>query len=137
MVYRLGAGANAASGGSFAVGESSTVRFRVTIDPATQHNAIITSQATMTFIGVTLGGSLSRVSNQTNTPLSPVNDPPVNVVPAAARSTAGRHRARVFLRRVATRSRSATSTSNAAGTGTIRVTLTATGGVLTLPGTVA
>jgi hypothetical protein len=132
MVFRLGSGANGASGGSFAVGDSSTIRFRVTIDPATQHNAVITSQALMTFTGVTLGGSLSRLSNQTNTPISPANDPPVNAVPTG-QSTA-EDTTLVFSSAGGNAVSVGDVDVNASGTGTMRVTLTATGGVLTLSG---
>src|SRR5437867_3813855 len=133
MVFRLGTGANSASGGSFAVGDSSTIRFRVTIDPSTQHNVVITSQALMTFIGVTLGGSLSRLSNQTNTPISPVNDPPVNTVPSG--QSTPEDTTLVFSSAGGNGVSVGDVDVNASATGTMRVTLTATGGVLTLGGT--
>jgi uncharacterized repeat protein (TIGR01451 family) len=134
MVFRLGTGANGTTGGSFAVTESSTIRFRVTIDPSTQHNATVTSQATMNFIGVTLGGSLTRVSNQTSTPISPANDPPVNTVPAAPQSTA-EDTPLVFSSAGGNAISVGDVDVNASGTGTLRVTLNSTNGTLTLSGT--
>jgi len=134
MVYRLGTGGNGTTGGSFAVGDSSTIRYRVTIDPSAQHTAVITSQATMNFIGVTLGGSLTRVSNQTSTPISPANDPPVNTVPATPQSTA-EDTPLVFSSAGGNGISVGDVDVNATGTGTIRVSLTATNGRLTLPGT--
>lgn len=51
---RLGAGATAATGGALLPGQTTSVRFRVTINPALAQNTTISNQATISFQGLTL-----------------------------------------------------------------------------------
>ncbi len=53
--FRLGAGANGSTGGTFAPGGSSSVRFRVQINAGTPANTVISNQATLNYVGATLG----------------------------------------------------------------------------------
>ncbi len=55
VVFRLGAGGNATTGGRIAPGETDTVTFNVTIDPSDAPGQQILNQATATFTGLTLG----------------------------------------------------------------------------------
>ncbi|WP_165253200.1 SdrD B-like domain-containing protein [Paludisphaera soli] len=67
VVFRLGSGATAASGGSLAVGATSTVRFRVRVNAAAPNGAAIISQATAGFVGQNTGASLTATSSQSST----------------------------------------------------------------------
>jgi uncharacterized repeat protein (TIGR01451 family) len=64
VVYRLGAGANAATGGTLAIGASTTVRFRVTVNAGTPDQTVIVNQGVANFNGKTTGFALSADSNQ-------------------------------------------------------------------------
>jgi uncharacterized repeat protein (TIGR01451 family) len=65
-VFRLGAGANALIGGTLqvapAAGSSSTIQFRVSINPGTPSGILITNQAQHSYTGVTLGQGVSLAS---------------------------------------------------------------------------
>jgi uncharacterized repeat protein (TIGR01451 family) len=65
-VFRLGAGANASIGGTLQVaptaGSSSTIQFRVSINPGTPSGVLITNQAEHSYTGVTLGQGVSLAS---------------------------------------------------------------------------
>ena len=63
VVFRLGAGANASSGGTLAVGDSTTITFQVQVNPGAPANTMIANRATTAFQGVTTGLSLSSTSN--------------------------------------------------------------------------
>lgn len=66
VVFRLGTGATATSGGTVAVGEAATVRFRVRVDASAANGATITGQATASFTGQFSGANLSNASNPTS-----------------------------------------------------------------------
>ena len=55
MIFRLGAGGNATSGGRIAPGETDTVTFDVTIDADDSPGQQIVNQATANFNGLTFG----------------------------------------------------------------------------------
>jgi uncharacterized repeat protein (TIGR01451 family) len=64
VVFRLGTGADAASGGTLAPAESTEVRFELMVDPATPVGSVILNQATSDYVAVTLGHPLSSDSNE-------------------------------------------------------------------------
>lgn len=65
-IFRLGAGANASVGGTLqvapAAGSSSTIQFRVAINPGTPSGVLIANQAEHSYTGVTLGQGVSLAS---------------------------------------------------------------------------
>ncbi len=63
VIFRLGAGANARSGGVLPIGGSSTVSFEVQVDPGTPGQTVVTNQATIDYTGVATGIPLSTLSN--------------------------------------------------------------------------
>ena len=64
VVFRLGAGGNATTGGRIAPGETDTVTFDVTIDANVASGQQIINQANATFTGFTLGTAFTDVSPQ-------------------------------------------------------------------------
>ncbi len=64
VVFRLGAGGNATTGGRIAPGERDTVTFDVTINSNVAPGQQIINQATATFTGFTLGTAFTDVSPQ-------------------------------------------------------------------------
>ena len=64
VVFRLGTGANASSGGKLAIGATTTVSFRVTVNPGTPDKTVIINQGVATFTGQTTGFALLADSNQ-------------------------------------------------------------------------
>jgi uncharacterized repeat protein (TIGR01451 family) len=72
-VFRLGAGANASVGGNLqvspAAGSSSTIQFRVTINPGTPSGVVITNQAEHSYTGATLGEGVSLGSDSPAVPV--------------------------------------------------------------------
>ncbi len=64
MIFRLGAGGNATSGGRIAPGETDTVTFDVTIDGDDSPGQQIVNQATANFNGLTLGTPFFDTSPQ-------------------------------------------------------------------------
>lgn len=62
VVFRLGTGATAATGGTLGVSVSTSIRFRVSVNPAVTNGTVITNQATISFLGQTLGGSFAGAS---------------------------------------------------------------------------
>ncbi len=76
-MFRLGAGANAADGGTLRPagqpGDSTTITFRVTIDDGAR-GTIITNQASANYVGRALDQSFTGNSNLTRTPVPPVAD---------------------------------------------------------------
>ncbi len=70
VVFRIGTGANATSGGRLAPGESSAVRFRVVIDAGTPNGTVITNQATSEFVGEVVGTSYVRLSTEASLELN-------------------------------------------------------------------
>ena len=72
VIFRLGIGANATSGGRIAPGETDTVTFDVTIDADDSPGQQIVNQATANFNGLTLGTPFFDTSPQvTNTVSAP------------------------------------------------------------------
>jgi hypothetical protein len=63
VVFRLGTGANATTGGTLAIGASSAISFEVQVDPNAPANTIVANQATTSFTGVTTGNSFTSMSN--------------------------------------------------------------------------
>ena len=66
VVFRLGTGANAVSGGNLANGQSTAVQFDVTIDAATPPGAQISNTASISYSGQTLGASFGTTSAAAN-----------------------------------------------------------------------
>ena len=64
VVFRLGAGGNATTGGRIAPGETDTVTFDVTINANVAPGQQIINQANATFTGFTLGTAFTDVSPQ-------------------------------------------------------------------------
>ena len=64
VVFRLGTGANATTGGAIAPGATDTVTFDVKIDPADPAGQQIVNRATATFNGQTLGTPFTDTSPQ-------------------------------------------------------------------------
>ena len=64
VVFRLGSGANATTGGSIAPAETDTVTFDVTINSDTAPGQQIVNQANATFTGATLGTPFTDTSPQ-------------------------------------------------------------------------
>ena len=69
VVFRLGAGSNASTGGTLPIGGTTTVSFDVKIDPNLPSDANVGNQATIQFTGVTTGSSYNGSSNQVITPV--------------------------------------------------------------------
>jgi large repetitive protein len=63
VVFRLGTGANAASGGSLAPNAATTITFRVQINPNTPPGTVISNQANVTAVAATLNQPLTQNSN--------------------------------------------------------------------------
>ncbi len=55
VVFRLGAGATASAGGSFAPGASTTARFRVTVDSSAADGAVVSNTGGLAYSSQTLG----------------------------------------------------------------------------------
>ena len=72
VVFRLGAGGNATTGGMIPPGATDTVTFEVAINAGAAPGQQITNQATATFIGATLGTPFTNTSPRvTNTVAAP------------------------------------------------------------------
>ena len=63
VIFSLGAGANATSGGVLAIGDSSTVSFKVQVDTGTLDQTVVTNQAKIDYTGVITGLPLTTLSN--------------------------------------------------------------------------
>lgn len=63
VVFRLGAGANAATGGALAIGASTTITFRVQVNAGVADGTQVTNQAAVDFTGVSTGIDLTDSSN--------------------------------------------------------------------------
>jgi uncharacterized repeat protein (TIGR01451 family) len=57
VVFRLGTGADGSSGGRLDVNESTTMKFRVRVDANIANSTTITNQASLSYIGQSIGGS--------------------------------------------------------------------------------
>jgi uncharacterized repeat protein (TIGR01451 family) len=69
--YRLGAGANAANGGTLAMGATTTVTFQAEV---VTPGALIVNQASLAYTASVSGFDLVYLTNQTTTPVVPVAD---------------------------------------------------------------
>ena len=63
VVIRLGTGADATNGGTIGIGETTSIRFRVSIDGGTAASTPIVNQATVAYVGATLGTSFDGESD--------------------------------------------------------------------------
>jgi uncharacterized repeat protein (TIGR01451 family) len=63
VVFRLGAGANAMTGGTLAIGASTTISFEVRINPGVPGNTVVSNQASVAYTGATTGFSFNSFSN--------------------------------------------------------------------------
>jgi uncharacterized repeat protein (TIGR01451 family) len=73
VVFRVGTGATGLLGGSLIPNDSTTLKFRVTVDAAAAGTTIANSY-TLTYTARTIGRSFSYSSNVANTPVSPLAD---------------------------------------------------------------
>lgn len=84
IAVRLGQGASASAGGALAPGQSTSVRFRVTIDPNLDRDTVVSNQAKVTFEGLTIsqtaGSAVITVTSNapvtggpTDTPVDPID----------------------------------------------------------------
>jgi large repetitive protein len=81
VVIRLGTGADATNGGTIGIGETTSIRFRVSIDGGTAASTPIVNQATVVYVGATLGTSFDDESDSdSGTP----GDQPDTMTTAAA-----------------------------------------------------
>lgn len=82
VVFRLGAGANAASGGTLAAGQSTSVRFRVTVNADVADATVISNQGSVAYVSETLEEEASgptpvasvTVANQADLSITKTND---------------------------------------------------------------
>src|SRR5271166_2626763 len=88
VIFRLGAGANATSGGVLAIGDSSTVSFEVQVDPGTPDQTVVTNQATIDYTGVSTDFPLSTLSNPADVTVVPAS-PSINTSQQPATTTVG------------------------------------------------
>ncbi len=81
VVFRVGAGATAFTGGTLAAGASATVSFEVRIIPGTPKNTVISNQADVSWTAATLGGSgSSQTDADPNNPGDDVLDISVEAI---------------------------------------------------------
>src|SRR5262249_34702852 len=62
VIFDLGAGATATAGGTLGIGASTSIRFRVQVNPAVAANTVVTNQASIDYTGATTGFSSSALS---------------------------------------------------------------------------
>jgi uncharacterized repeat protein (TIGR01451 family) len=74
VVFRLGTGANATTGGTLAIGASTTVQFEVRVNASTPDQTTVTNQATVTAVGVTSGFPLTVLSSAASFLVHPLAD---------------------------------------------------------------
>ncbi|WP_168222157.1 SdrD B-like domain-containing protein [Aquisphaera giovannonii] len=63
ITYRLGTGASSSAGGTLAVGQSATVKFRVVVNGTALNGDVVDSQGSAAFVGQSTGASLTATSN--------------------------------------------------------------------------
>ena len=84
VTFRLGAGANATQGGTLNPGESTSVTFDATIDPAAAGNSI-DNTATIDYTAKTISKSFTYTGNTTSTPVAAIADVSITkTAPASA-----------------------------------------------------
>lgn len=69
IVARLGDGASGTTGGTLAIGATTTVRFRVRVDLVAADGQILTNQAELEYFGQTTGQRLTNISNLVSVPV--------------------------------------------------------------------
>ena len=74
VVFRLGTGATATTGGSLAIGTSTTVTFEVRVNANTPDQTTVTNQATITAVGATSGFPLTALSSAASFLVHPLAD---------------------------------------------------------------
>ncbi|MFO0907667.1 MAG: SdrD B-like domain-containing protein [Isosphaeraceae bacterium] len=62
VVFRVGTGATDTTGGSLDLGESSTIRFRVQVDPGLPSDTVVVNQADVSFLGFLTGTGMTTSS---------------------------------------------------------------------------
>lgn len=83
VVFRVGTGANAATGGTIGVNVATTVTFQVTVDDAAA-GTTISNQATLAYMAATIGQPFTYATNSTSTPVVANADLSVTKSAAAA-----------------------------------------------------
>jgi len=63
VVVRVGAGANAVSGGTLAVGAATSLRFRATVTPPAPNGSVVANQGAVAFNGAQLGTPFTALSD--------------------------------------------------------------------------
>jgi uncharacterized repeat protein (TIGR01451 family) len=63
VVFRLGTGADAQTGGTLGIGEATRVRFRVTVNPGTPALTLVANQGQVTFASQTTGGGFDVLTD--------------------------------------------------------------------------
>ncbi len=74
VVFRLGSGANATTGGTLAIGATTTIEFEVRVNQNTPDQTVVNNQATITAVGVTSGFPLSVLSSVASFLVHPLAD---------------------------------------------------------------
>ncbi len=74
VVFQLGTGANATSGGTLAIGATTTIQFSVQVNAGATDGTTINNQATITAIGVTSGFPLTALSSAASLLVHPLAD---------------------------------------------------------------
>ena len=74
VVFRLGTGANATTGGSLAIGASTVVTFQVRVNANTPDQTTVTNQATIAAVGATSGFPLTVLSSAASFLVHPLAD---------------------------------------------------------------
>jgi uncharacterized repeat protein (TIGR01451 family) len=74
VVFRLGSGANATTGGTLAIGATTTIEFDVRVNQNTPDQTVVNNQATITAVGVTSGFPLSVLSSVASFLVHPLAD---------------------------------------------------------------
>lgn len=74
VVYRLGTGATSSAGGTVAVGQSVTVRYRVVVNATALDGSTLVGQGSATFAGAVTGAALSATSNAVRSTVTRVED---------------------------------------------------------------
>ncbi|MTD14814.1 DUF11 domain-containing protein [Nakamurella sp. YIM 132087] len=86
--FRVGSGATASAGGSIGVNQTTTVRFRATLDRATA-GTTVSNTADLAYRARTLGGNYTFTGNQVDTPVSAIADLGITKTSTPTSQTAG------------------------------------------------
>ncbi len=74
VVFRLGTGATSSTGGTLAIGGTTTIQFEVQVNLATPDQTVVNNQATITAVGVTSGFPLTALSSIASFLVHPLAD---------------------------------------------------------------